>query len=191
MKFLKRFLIVGLALTCALLSACSFKFEIPDLSGVSSLGSGCARPVRPQPTTVEQVEEFKLDFSEDPETRFIFPKITGYMIREEVPDKITVLCVEKNYEDELEIRTLSFENGAYKIGFEEYFHFDGNIAKNETLTFKLCVYKNNEKTVLSTAETFTSPAHLTWTMAYEFGEDWTTGKIIYGLDNEEYWTDWV
>lgn len=186
MKIFKRILIMCLALTCALLSACSFNFELPDLPNFDF--SGCSsRPVRPNVEPAEQVEVFTVDFIQDKSTLYFHPTVSGYITRTDVPDKITLLIVEHDFEYKLTESSLSFEDGAYKIGFEEEFTFKKGVPKDSTLTFKICVYKDGSKTILPTAETYTASSTLFWLSGYNLIE----GRYFYILDSEYNWTDWV
>lgn len=175
-KFLKRTILCTLTLLCALLSACSFSFSIPDFEFFS-----CANktPVRPTPTPVVTVEDFEVLFIQD-EENFTVPTLKGYITRDVFPDKVIVITNDKD-ECVIEPSTLSFEDNAYKIGFDTGFTFTHHPRKGETMTFKLCIYVDGEKIILPTTATLDIDADYEWM-------NWAGGIK---LDNMNNWSDWI
>ena len=147
-KLITVFIAVILSLTCIIFAGCDFTFKFDGCAG----GQLTDQERLPEDTQTI-VSEYTLEL-EELENTFYLPRVKGYIVRESVPTSIAAVC--KGAETTLEIKTLSFENGKYKMSFDQNINCFREIAKDETVEVTILIYTADETTTLKEKASFVS-----------------------------------
>lgn len=179
MKTVKRIatILFAVIITATFLVGCNFNVKFNGCTG-SSTDDDTRLPEQQEVLTSEYTF-----FMEKLENTFYLPKISGYVIRESVPDKMSVVC--DGNEFPLEITSLKFVNGMYKMSFSQNVEIYRGLKKDEDLHIAVMIYTEEEKTMLKKDAFFVVDEN------YEplAIADAETYETIFVLDKSSNWTN--